>query len=114
MTDQSPTKDSKEITAILEHLVGHFAYKDEDGNWWGHDTNVGKCTQDFAAAVRSIKGQNLYHRNTKLKLTAYKNLGDIDRTAIAKVIWGNWIPAWWKGSRGEWEILELIAKVKNL
>lgn len=104
--------DTEKIRAILEHLVSHFAEKDENGDWWGFDTNVGNRIPDFTAAINAIKGQNLYHRNAKLKFKYYKEL-NVDRVAITRDIWGNKVPGWWKGSKGEWDILELISKVKT-
>lgn len=102
--------ETERIKSILEHLVGHFAYKDDEGNWWGHDTNLGSRTANFTAAINSIRGQDTYKRQKKVKLKYYKEL-TLKRDALAKAIWGKNVPLWWKGSRGEWQVLESITEV---
>lgn len=104
--------ENKEIRDILEHLVAHFASKDEDGNWWGFDTNLGNREPDIRAAINSINGQNLWHRKVSKKQSFkyYKDVGWLDREAIAKSIWKDKIPKWWKGSRAEWEVLSKIGE----
>jgi hypothetical protein len=103
-----------ELIKILERLVSQFAEKDEEGNWWGFDTNVGARRADFATAIRSIRAFKLRHmRATPKEYTQYKELGYLNRAAIAKAVWGSKIPGWWKGSRAEFGLLSAVKRAKS-
>lgn len=48
------TKQSDPIEQVLVNLVNNFAtlYGDD---WWGHDTPLGDCKEDFAQALTAIR-----------------------------------------------------------
>lgn len=44
----------KKIRGVLEDFALTFANKDTDNEWWGHDTNLGKCKEEFRLATQDI------------------------------------------------------------
>lgn len=39
---------------LLLAFVKNFAFQDDEGNWWGMDTNLGKCEEAFSKAKQAI------------------------------------------------------------
>lgn len=107
------SKTDDELEEILIRLVSQFAGRDEEGNWWGFDTNVGTQSIAFAAAKRSIRAFKVRHMPASKRLETYKSLGNINRDAIAKAVWGRNVPGWWKGSTAEFSFLKEVARAKS-
>lgn len=42
------------LQEIHEALVGNFAAKFKEGNWWGHDTDLGEQKEAFDQAAQAI------------------------------------------------------------
>lgn len=55
MTDKTPQGNEKSIGQVLEELVNEFAYKDDNGDYHGHDTNLGDMKEEFDQALKEIK-----------------------------------------------------------
>lgn len=95
----------KSIQKILEEFATNFAEKDEEGNWWGHDTNLGDRHSAFTKARNqiSIRRPIQHEMKSKRVLSGVKR-----RDKLAQAIWGKNIPLWWKGSTAEYQILEKV------
>ena len=39
---------------ILEEFASEFAMKEEDGHWWGHDTDLGTMETVFSQTINKI------------------------------------------------------------
>ena len=44
----------KKIRQALEDFALTFASLDGDSEYWGHDTNLGKCEEEFELAIEEI------------------------------------------------------------
>lgn len=55
---------------LLRNFASTFAEVDENGDYWGHDTNLGDCEQEFETAYREI-----------LKLATQYRIDGIERIA---------------------------------
>lgn len=42
------------VRLVLVSLVTNFAEKDEQGEWWGHDTNLGNQEEAFDQALSEL------------------------------------------------------------
>jgi len=70
-------KDSQDwLDEILELLVGNFAAKYKEGDWWGYDTNLGNQEKTFEHAKSAIRKRvlqealSLVEDTPKLRLSA--------------------------------------------
>lgn len=46
---------NKKLDEAVIKFTECFAAKDQDGEWWGHDTNLGDCIKDFKKINAEIK-----------------------------------------------------------
>lgn len=104
---------SKYIQDALIELVNNFAERDEDGNWWGFDTNVGEQRVAFEKAERQIVAGRRPNDPIKKRATMSSVLPKPRKVAIAKAIFGKDVPAYWYGSRGEHMLLRQIMEIKG-
>jgi hypothetical protein len=110
---------TKYIQEALKELVDNFAqYYDEgedadDPYWWGHDTNLGDQKQAFEKAERVIRAGRRPNDPIKKRATMSSVLPPYRKKAIAKAIFGKEVPAYWHGSRGEYDLLEKIMDIKG-
>lgn len=105
---------SKYIQDALVELVGNFAERDEEGNWWGFDTNVGEQIDAFKKAEAAIvKGRMPAREPYKRKATMSSVLPRHKKDAIAKAIFGKDIPAYWKNSVAEQQLMTRIMGIKG-
>lgn len=49
-----PKQLKDKIHAILEDFALTFANLEDDKTYWGHDTNLGKCEEEFAIATNDL------------------------------------------------------------
>lgn len=47
--------DNNQVANLLLAFANNFAEQDEDGNWWGYDTNLGDCKEAFELAIKRVK-----------------------------------------------------------
>jgi hypothetical protein len=93
---------------ILEQFAENFAKRDDEGDWWGQDTHLGKCEAAFRTATAAI------NRVKRGQIPAKYH--DVESATRAKLrrraarIWDE-PPAWWKGSVAEDELMRHIASI---
>ena len=110
---------SKYIQEALKELVENFAHYYDEGEdadepyWWGHDTNLGDQKQAFEKAERMIRAGRRPNDPTKKRATMSSVIPTARKNAIAKAIFGRDVPSYWRGSRGEDEILRKIMDIKG-
>lgn len=101
---------SKVAMRLLREFARTFAKEESDGHWWGYDTDLGDCAGAFRKAefeIGKLKREQYPHKR-KLRYSNIKR-----REAVAKAVWGEKVPAWWKGSMGEAELLEMITSLQE-
>lgn len=105
---------SKYIQEALEELVNNFAERDEEGNWWGFDTNVGTKDEAFAKCERRIVAGRRPNEPYKKRATMSSVIPTQRKKAIAEAIFGKGkVPSYWRGSNGEYVLLQKIMDIKG-
>lgn len=56
MTSKLPKEGriEKKIKQALEDFALTFASPDDEGEYWGHDTNLGNCEEEFKLATKAL------------------------------------------------------------